>query len=578
VVSATPVYILQASPPIIRRMMRPARPLPPARQPTQPRVVGRYLMYEEISCGGMASVHFGRLSSDAGFSRTVAIKYLHPQYARDVQFISMFLDEARLVSRIRHPNVAAPLDVVVVPDSEEVFLVMEYIHGETLGRLIEESHRIRLPLPPNVCANILCGALHGLHAAHEAVDEMGQPLGIVHRDISPQNIMVGSDGVPRVLDFGIAKAVSRSQATEEGQVKGKVAYMAPEQLTNGAVDRRADIFAAGIVLWESLTTRRLFRADHPAAAMANVLHTVVQRPSCINGNVSQAMDRVVLKALQRNPAARFQTARDFAAAIEEEAFVASTRKVSEWVASAASACLADRAEKVARIESESLDPSTLDGAEQSARSMRTISQTVAVLRESDLQDAEQQGMVFTPPPRTAPVGPQGWDAATTVTSTSAGSRSTPAPPAAECGQSTAADSSAYVDGPQTKTETLSSMRRRRRLVVAASTGLIVMLASVAAFVVRQSASVGQYASPQPAAIPSNRQVSAEASAVRPIAAVAQPPAEKVRAAQAPGPVAGPTSMPKKSTKPVRTARSAKDCDPPFYVDRDGIRRVKPQCL
>lgn len=559
--------------------MRPARPLPPARQPTQPRVVGRYLMYEEISCGGMASVHFGRLSSDAGFSRTVAIKYLHPQYARDGQFISMFLDEARLVSRIRHPNVAAPLDVVVVPESEEVFLVMEYIHGETLGRLIEESHRIRLPLPPNICANILCGALHGLHAAHEAVDEMGQPLGIVHRDISPQNIMVGSDGVPRVLDFGIAKAVSRSQATEEGQVKGKVAYMAPEQLTNGTVDRRADIFAAGIVLWESLTTRRLFRADHPAAAMANVLHTVVQRPSSINGNVSQAMDRVVLKALQRNPAARFQTARDFAAAIEEEAFVASTRKVSEWVAAAASASLADRAERVARIESESVDPNTLDGAAQTARSMRTISQTVAALRESDLQEAEQQGMIFTPPPQTAPVVLQGWDAATTVTSANPSSRAAPLPPAAEDQQSTTAASAAYVDGSPTKTETISSLRRRRRFAMAASAGLIVMLAAVAAFVVRQSAPVGQHASPRPAAIPANRQLSAEVPSAQSMAGAAPARAEKVHADLVPASVAAaPAPPPKKNAKLGRTAKSARDCDPPFYVDRDGIRRVKPLCL
>jgi eukaryotic-like serine/threonine-protein kinase len=534
-------------------------------------------MYEEISCGGMASVHYGRLSSDAGFSRTVAIKYLHPQYARDGQFISMFLDEARLVSRIRHPNVAAPLDVVVVPDSEEVFLVMEYIHGETLGRLIEESYKLRLPLPPNICANILCGALHGLHAAHEAVDEMGKPLGVVHRDISPQNIMVGSDGVPRVLDFGIAKAVSRSQATEEGQVKGKVAYMAPEQLTNGSVDRRADIFAAGIVLWESLTTRRLFRADHPAAAMANVLHTVVQRPSSINGNVSQAMDRVVLKALQRNPAARFQTARDFAAAIEEEAFVASTRKVSEWVTSAASASLADRAEKVARIESESVDPSTLEGARQSARSMNTISQTMAVLRESDLQEAEQQGRIFTPTPETAPRGPQRWEAATAVTATGTASSPTPQPPVT-AGEP-AATAMVYADGSNTRTELVSSMRRRRTFVLAASTALVVLLVFVAGVVVRRASSVAQSASPQSAVVSSDRKAPAmKEEAQKPMAVVTPSHTEKDHADQATASVSPSTQHPKRSSKLGRNAKSAKDCDPPFYIDRDGIRRVKPLCL
>jgi len=527
----------------------------------------------------MASVHFGRLSSDAGFSRTVAIKYLHPQYARDAQFISMFLDEARLVSRIRHPNVAAPLDVVVVSDSEEVFLVMEYIHGETLGRLIEESHRLRLPLPPNVCANILCGALHGLHAAHEAVDEMGHPLGIVHRDISPQNIMVGGDGVPRVLDFGIAKAVSRSQSTEEGQVKGKVAYMAPEQLTNAAVDRRADIFAAGIVLWETLTTRRLFRADHPASAMANVLHMVVPRPSSINGNVSQAMDRVVLKALQRNPAARFQTARDFAAAIEEEAFVASTRKVSEWVSLAAATSLAERAEKVARLESESVDSSSLEGAKQSVRSLRTTSQTVAIFRESDRQEAEQQGRVLTPIPEATPCGRERWEAATTVMQTSnPGAGATPSlsagdkEPPAEMGLSGR-------EGVHTRTELVSSLRSKRWLMRGAMLGLALGLAAVGAAAVFRPAPVArlsQAKAPEPSA--NQQSTSAGVVSAKPLAVAGVPPGQSERASQlglAPS-AAAPTA--KKHSRLAKTAKSAKDCDPPFFIDRDGIRRVKSQCL
>ncbi len=524
----------------------------------------------------MASVHYGRLSSDAGFSRTVAIKYLHPQYARDAQFITMFLDEARLVSRIRHPNVAAPLDVVVVPESEEVFLVMEYIHGETLGRLLEESHVLRLPLPPNVCANILCGALHGLHAAHEAVDEMGKPLGIVHRDISPQNIMVGSDGVSRVLDFGIAKAVSRSQATEEGQVKGKVAYMAPEQLTSAPVDRRADIFAAGIVLWEALTTRRLFRADHPAGAMANVLHAVVQRPSSINGNVSQAMDRVVLKALQRNPAARFQTARDFAAAIEEEAFVASSRKVSEWVASAASASLAERAEKIARIESESVDPSVLEGAQQSARSMRTISQTLAAIQESDLQEAEQQGVVYTPSPEPDAGGPRPWEAATTVTATGTVARELPRPPTAQSEQSVLVTTADYPDGSNTETALVSPMRRRRRIWLAAFAGVALILLSLAAFAVRTPASAVPTASSQPPVTPSAK--ATVAPAVKPMVVQVPEQIEKKPALPARVPATAPAAQPKRSSKLARNAKAAKDCDPPFYVDRDGIRRVKPLCL
>ena len=202
-----------------------------APSPTQPskaqpsRLVGRYVMYDEIASGGMASVHFGRMRGAVGFSRTVAIKSLHPHFARDAEFISMFLDEVRLVSRIKHPNVAAPLDVVLIEESAEIFLIMEYIHGETLAGRLQGALLANVTVPPAVSASIISGALHGLHAAHEATDELGAPLNIVHRDVSPHNIMVGVDGVPRVLDFGVAKAVSRSQSTRQGQLKGKVAYM-----------------------------------------------------------------------------------------------------------------------------------------------------------------------------------------------------------------------------------------------------------------------------------------------------------------------------------------------------------------
>jgi len=192
------------------------------------RVVGRYALYAEIAAGGMATVHFGRLLGPVGFSRTVAIKRLHPQFAKDPEFVSMFLDEARLAARIRHPNVVPTLDVVATQG--ELFLVMDYVQGESLSRLIraarERGHRI----PPRIVSSILTGALHGLHAAHEAKNERGEPLNIVHRDISPQNVLVGSDGVPRVLDFGVAKAAGRVQTTREGQLKGKLAYMAPEQI------------------------------------------------------------------------------------------------------------------------------------------------------------------------------------------------------------------------------------------------------------------------------------------------------------------------------------------------------------
>jgi serine/threonine protein kinase len=198
----------------------------PAQGPLK--VVGRYAVYGKLASGGMATVHLGRLMGPAGFSRTVAIKRLHPQFAKDPDFVAMFLDEARLAARIQHQNVVATVDVVARDD--ELFLVMDYVRGESFSRLLRASRKQGIDIPPRVIASVMVGMLHGLHAAHEAKDERGQPLSMVHRDVSPQNVIVGVDGVPRVLDFGVAKAAARVQVTRDGQMKGKLSYMAPEQL------------------------------------------------------------------------------------------------------------------------------------------------------------------------------------------------------------------------------------------------------------------------------------------------------------------------------------------------------------
>ena len=184
------------------------------------------MLCDEIAAGGMATVHFGRLLGPVGFSRTVAIKRLHPQLARDPDFVAMFVDEARLAARIRHPNVVPTLDVVATEG--ELFLVMDYVPGESLSRLLRASRASGL-VPPRIASAIFCGALHGLHAAHEATDERGTPLGIVHRDVSPQNILIGSDGVPRVLDFGVAMAAGRAQATGPGRSKASSGTSPPSR-------------------------------------------------------------------------------------------------------------------------------------------------------------------------------------------------------------------------------------------------------------------------------------------------------------------------------------------------------------
>ncbi len=319
-----------------------------------PQIVGRYVLYEEIASGGMAAVHYGRMLGPVGFSRTVAIKRLHSHLAKDPDFVAMFLDEARLAARIRHPNVVQTLDVVAL--EKELLLVMDYVQGESLGRLVRASQVAKQPIPLPIVSAIICGTLYGLHAAHEATNEQGEPLHLVHRDVSPQNILVGADGIARVLDFGVAKARGRQHTTRDGQLKGKIAYMAPEQVTNDNVDRRTDVYATGLVLWEALTLQRLFTGDNEAAVMAAALDKPIPMPSSVAPHVPKELDEICAHALQRDRDKRYQDAHELAAALEACVAPATPIRVAEWVAALASDVLSKRAAAVARIESSGSTP------------------------------------------------------------------------------------------------------------------------------------------------------------------------------------------------------------------------------
>jgi eukaryotic-like serine/threonine-protein kinase len=335
--------------------------------------IGRYVLFEEMASGGMATVHYGRLSGPAGFSRTVAIKRLHPAYSKDPEFLSMFFDEARIAARVRHPNVVATLDVVM--HEAEVLLVMEYVHGASLSQVLRALRGANEAVPLSIVAAIVVQVLFGLHAAHEAKGESGGLLDVVHRDVSPQNILVGVDGVVRVADFGIAKAVGRLQTTVEGHVKGKTAYMAPEQMRGREVDRRADVFATGIVLWETLTGQRLFTGDSPIAVMNEVLEKPIPPPSNLRPDVPAALDVVVARALDRDVAARFTTAREMAVAIETATPMASTREVGEWLEAAAADVLTKRALRVAEIESGSGSAPTVSPGDAESVEVRGLTGT-----------------------------------------------------------------------------------------------------------------------------------------------------------------------------------------------------------
>src|SRR4029079_793317 len=202
-----------------------------------------------------------------------------------------------------------------------------------------------------LAVTVVTGVLHGLHAAHEATTEHGEPLHIVHRDVSPQNVIVGVDGVPRVFDFGVAKAAHRAQTTQDGSIKGKISYMAPEQLLSEGVDRRADVYATAVVLWEALTGERLFEGDNQGRVVRKILDEVVPPPSSRVPGLPTALDDAVMRGLDRDVTRRYQTARDFAAAIERCCPAASATDVGSWVDALGGSELGERARRVKDIES-----------------------------------------------------------------------------------------------------------------------------------------------------------------------------------------------------------------------------------
>jgi ABC-type sugar transport system substrate-binding protein len=339
-----------------------------------PRAIGRYVLYDELGSGGMAAVHFGRLLGPAGFARPVAIKRLHAQYARDPEFVRMFLDEARLAARIQHPNVVPMLDALRVKG--EVFLVMDYVAGASLSHLNRLMRRRSEQIPPLVAVAIVAGMLHGLHAAHEAKDEQGAHLEIVHRDVSPQNALVGTDGVARLIDFGIAKATGRLQSTRSGQLKGKLAYMAPEQVRGEPVTRRADVYSASVILWETLTSKRLFEADNEANLLSQMLTAEVALPSSVVAALPRSLDRAVMRGLQRDPAKRYESAREMAAHIEACIGVASPSEVSDWLERTVGDELRERAARIESLERSGGEIVSVAGAGESANVAAADSLTV----------------------------------------------------------------------------------------------------------------------------------------------------------------------------------------------------------
>ncbi|HSO31425.1 MAG TPA: serine/threonine-protein kinase [Labilithrix sp.] len=346
----------------------------------------RYELLGELATGGMATVYLGRMRRPMGFARLVAIKAMHPQYAKDPSFASMFVDEARLTARLRHPNIVPTLDIVA--DGGHLLIVMEYVEGESLAAILRLVRDASDRMPVAVACAVIHDLLLGLHEAHEARDDDGSPLAIIHRDVSPQNVIVGLDGLARVLDFGVAKARSRVHHSNEGEIKGKIPYMPPEQLFGEAVDHRVDIYAAGVLLWESLAGQRLFDGSNEESIVRRIDAGEIAAPSSKVAGVSPELDALVLRALSKNADDRFPTALAMAEALSAIVTLPPRTEISAWMKRFARprSIPADAIGTSIDLASESVSPDEL----------------VAVLERATVASRPSFAPVSTSAPRTAP--------------------------------------------------------------------------------------------------------------------------------------------------------------------------------
>ena len=281
------------------------------------RRLGRFQIIGRLATGGMAEVYLALSGELPGYRTLLVVKRILPHLASNRQFIGMFLDEARLAALLDHPNVVRIIEVG--HDGEEYFLAMELVQGKPLSAVLRKAARERRPPSPALAAYIIAQAASGLGYAHALTDGDGRPLGVVHRDVSPQNVLLSFEGAVKLIDFGVARAFGRVAHTSPGGLKGKIEYMSPEQASAEEVDHRADVFALGVVLWEVLTGRRLYRRETELATMRAILDDPIPRPSEV-ADVPPELDAVVMRALRKRRDARFASAHEMAQALERFAF------------------------------------------------------------------------------------------------------------------------------------------------------------------------------------------------------------------------------------------------------------------
>lgn len=355
--------------------------------------VGPYEIIAPLRGGGMATLWLARRVGPAGFSRPVAIKVIHEHLAEDPAFVEMFLDEARLAAQIAHPNVVRVEELG--QHERTYFMAMEWIRGAALSSLMAGLQRQRRALSPPLACAIAMEVAEGLHAAHEARDDHGAPLDVIHRDVSPQNILISVSGHVKLIDFGVAKARGRKQQSEAGELRGKLRYMAPEQAWGRPIDRRADIYALGVVLWELLTRSKLFQGDSEIELLEMVRHPSVTPPHQLDADVSEALSEVVMTALAPEANERYQSAQAFRRALANacpEASRIEPDAIAALLASVAQSELDEQSQLISNVTGADLS------LPQPRASEEALTQLTRPMRESSVPTQSRAGARASSPP------------------------------------------------------------------------------------------------------------------------------------------------------------------------------------
>jgi len=431
--------------------------------------LGRYQIIKHLASGGMAQVLLAKATGIEGFARYVVIKRIHAERAHDQRFVKMFLDEARLAAALHHHNIVQVHDIG--QEKGEYFFAMEYVHGEDLRTILTRVNRANATFPLEHVISIVTAAASALHYAHEFRGPDRKPLDIVHRDVSPANILVGYDGQVKVVDFGIAKATVRSSETESGTLKGKISYMAPEQCMGQAVDRRSDGFALGIVLWELYCVRRLFKCSSEFLTMSAIVQGNVPKPSTYRPDIPPELETIIMKALARSPDQRYQTADELREALDAFADARGLRTSSTALATYMVAQFGRRPEPwLVDDENVELEVADVDfdgaPAPQSNPTRTPPGLSVppgSLLARAKRKHAPATGVQVVPIPPTSPApASTGWEASDKITTASG----TPM---------------AWAPAPETVKVSIPPAKRRRWIVGAAAVpalliGLLVLVA------------------------------------------------------------------------------------------------------